>query len=123
MNDSPKGLLKTKSNKVTAGTQGYAGGPLVWSTSGYGLLADSDGGSINISDDNLTFTDSSKKDINYFVMVGEPKNIMSSISQISGKSPMFPKWAMGFTNSEWGIDQKELTSIVDTYRQKANTYR
>lgn len=118
MNDSPKGLIKKKSNKITAGTQGYAGGPLVWSTSGYGLLADSDGGSINISDDNLAFNNSSKQDVNYFVMVGEPKSIMASISQISGKSPMFPKWSMGFTNSEWGIDQKELTSIVDTYRQK-----
>ena len=113
-----KGYLKRIGHNVTAGTQGYAGGPLVWSTSGYGLLVDSDGGAFDISGDNLNFTNSSKKDVNYFVMVGEPKNIMSSISQVSGKSPMFPKWAMGFTNSEWGIDQKELTSIVDTYRQK-----
>ncbi|MDR3597551.1 TIM-barrel domain-containing protein [Clostridium sp.] len=117
-NDSPKGLLRKNLSEVTAGKQGYAGGPLVWSTSGYGLLVDSDGGSFDIGNDNLNFTESSKKDVNYFVMVGEPKNIMTSISQISGKSPMFPKWAMGFTNSEWGIDQKELTSIVDTYREK-----
>lgn len=116
--DSPKGLIKKNTIDVIAGAQGYAGGPLVWSTSGYGLLVDSDGGTFDIRSDNLKFTDSSKKDVNYFVMVGEPKSILESVSKISGKAPMFPKWAMGFTNSEWGIDQKELTSIVDTYREK-----
>ncbi|MBU6200056.1 MAG: DUF5110 domain-containing protein, partial [Xanthomonadaceae bacterium] len=30
----------------------------------------------------------------------------------------FPKWAMGFTNSQWGIDEKELLDIVRTYRAK-----
>jgi alpha-glucosidase len=31
---------------------------------------------------------------------------------------MFPKWSLGFNNSEWGIDQKELERDVDLYRQK-----
>ncbi|WP_297421336.1 TIM-barrel domain-containing protein [Clostridium sp.] len=117
-NDSPKGIIRKTSVNITAGTQGYAGGPLVWSTSGYGVLVDSDGGIFKIGNNDLNFGNGSKSDVNCFIMVGEPKSIMTSISEISGKSPMFPKWATGFTNSEWGIDEKELTSIVDTYRQK-----
>lgn len=43
----------------------------MWSTSGYGLFVDSEGGAFDISGDNLNFTNSSKKDVNYFVMVGD----------------------------------------------------
>ena len=116
--DKVEGILRTSSIDVIAGIQGYAGGPVVWTTSGYGVLVDSDGGTFNIEDTNLKFKDSSKKDIEYYVMIGAPKDIVSSISTISGKSPMFPKWATGFTNSQWGMNEKQLVSIVDTYRDK-----
>jgi len=31
---------------------------------------------------------------------------------------MPPKWTLGFLNSQWGSDEKEVRAIVDTYRSK-----
>lgn len=113
-------LLKqfNKTIPIKAGMQGYCGGPFVWSTDGYGVLVDTDGGNLSLSKDKINFSKISKKDIECYIIVGTPKEILAGLSNISGKSPMFPKWAMGFTNSEWGIDEDELLSIVNTYRKK-----
>lgn len=116
--DSSELILRNEGDDVEAGEQGDCGAPLIWSTKGYGVLVDSDGGYFTISGDKMSFEESSKEDVNYYVMVGNPNEIMSTTAEISGKPPMFPKWAMGFTNTEWGIDEKELTNIVNTYRSK-----
>ncbi|WDU83099.1 hypothetical protein [Caloramator sp. Dgby_cultured_2] len=38
--------------------------------------------------------------------------------KISGRYPLFPKWSMGFMNTEWGIDERELIETIDTYRKR-----
>ena len=38
--DASAGLLRSGKQKITAGEQGHAGAPLVWSTAGYGVLVD-----------------------------------------------------------------------------------
>lgn len=116
--DSSDKLIRNTGNTVEAGKQGDAGAPLVWSTKGYGLLINSITGKFNITKGSLEFDESSKKDAEYYIMLGNPNEIMESTANISGKAPMFPKWAMGFTNSEWSIDEKELNDIVDKYRSK-----
>lgn len=116
--NSKAGMLRTGEIEVKAGKQGYAGGPLVWSTSGYGILVDSNKGKFDLKDSEIGFADSSKEDTEYYVMVGNPNEIIAAVGSISGRAPMFPKWAMGFTNSEWNIDEKELNQIIDTYRAK-----
>ncbi|GKT32043.1 Glycoside hydrolase family 31 like protein, partial [Aduncisulcus paluster] len=59
-----------------------------------------------------------KKDVEYYLMVGNPEQIMDNVSDISGKAPMLPKWAMGFMNTEWGIDEAEMRDMVSQYRAK-----
>jgi alpha-glucosidase (family GH31 glycosyl hydrolase) len=134
---------------------GAGGAPFTWTTRGYGLLVDSDGGFFTMGDDRLAFSygfpghpveteterQSSKKSVStagyawrknaahpcvyprrnsltYFLMVGPPENIFQSLMEITGRSKMFPKWAVGFTNSQWGIDQTELIDIVNGYRAR-----
>lgn len=116
--DSYKKILRNVGGTVSAGTQGNCGAPFIWTTGGYGLLVDSDGGEFFIDDTGLEFSNGSRKDTEYYVIAGKPAEIMQAVADISGKSPMFPKWSMGFSNSEWGIDEKELLSIVNTYRSK-----
>lgn len=116
--DASANILRKDEVDVKAGMQGYCGGPFAWSTKGYGVLVDSDGGTFNIEDDKLEFTDGSRKDTEYYVFAGKPADIMGAVAKVSGNSPMYPKWAMGFTNSQWGIDENQLLSIVDTYRKK-----
>ena len=116
--DVSTGLLRQGKQKITAGEQGHAGAPLVWSSAGYAVLVDTIGGQFNLAHGRIQASGSSRKDTDYYLIVGAPKTIFRAVADLSGHSQLFPKWAMGFTNSQWGIDQKELLSIVDTYRAK-----
>ena len=115
--------LRTGSNKVESGSQGHAGGPFTWTTSGYGILVDSDGGYINLGDTYLTYSNISKVDTEYYILVGNPTEILQAQAKVSGTSPMFPKWATGFTNTQWGwyggsTAEEQLKNVINTYRAK-----
>jgi alpha-glucosidase (family GH31 glycosyl hydrolase) len=116
--DASAGLLRTGTQTVTAGEQGHAGAPLVWSTAGYGVLIDTVGGTFHLDGSRIAAGGTSRKDLDYYLIAGAPKQIFADVARVSGHTPLFPKWAMGFTNSQWGIDEKELLQIVDTYRAK-----
>jgi len=115
--DASVGLLRTGKQLATAGEQGHAGAPLVWTTAGYGILLDSVGAHFNLSGTRIDAT-MSRDHPDYYVIVGAPEAIFGAVAAISGCTPLFPKWAMGFTNSQWSIDEKELLQIVDEYRAK-----
>ena len=112
------GLLRSGKWVAQAGKQGHAGAPFVWSTRGYGLLVDCDGADFDLADNRITVSDFSRRDADYYILVGTPEELFGELAKLSGPAPLFPKWAMGFTNSQWGIDQKELLDIVKTYRAK-----
>ncbi len=64
-------------------------------------------------------TDSSaKKNMDFYFVFGSPVEVFTGMTDVTGKPPLFPKYTMGFINTQWGIDQTELLSIVTTYRQK-----
>ena len=114
----PGGLLRSGSQDAKAGAQGNAGAPFVWSTAGYGILADAIGAHFDLAADRLTAQGATAPIRTIYLFAGKPQWIFSGLANISGHSALFPKWAMGFTNSQWSIDQKELLSIVKTYRAK-----
>jgi alpha-glucosidase len=109
--------LRNGSHKVSAGRQGTGGGPFLWTTAGYGLLWDSDGGTVDLADRSVAIT-ASRSDMRVFVLTGGPREIISAQARLAGYPPLFPKFAHGFMNTEWGIDQKELLNDVATYRRK-----
>jgi alpha-glucosidase (family GH31 glycosyl hydrolase) len=112
------GLLRTGRQVAEAGKQGHAGAPFAWSTAGYGLLVDCDGAVFELAGGSITVDDYGRPDADYYILAGTPAELLGAVSKISGPAPLFPKWAMGFTNSQWGIDQEELLDIVKTYRAK-----
>jgi alpha-glucosidase (family GH31 glycosyl hydrolase) len=117
-------------HQARAWVQGGAGAPFVWTTSGYGLLIDSDNGYIQLTGTALNFfygripddmdrrRYDKRNNLLYYLFVGSPKEILRAAAEVSGFAPMFPRWAMGFTNSQWGIDETELIRIVGLYRAK-----
>lgn len=123
-------LLRNDSNhSAHAGQQGDAGGPFIWSSAGYGVLIDSDGGYpyTNSSEGKLEFyyggipTEGrryAKSDVEYYVMLGTPKEIMGAYADITGSTPMLPDWSLGFSNFEWDTNETEMLSMIDTYRAK-----
>ncbi|MDK2807507.1 MAG: hypothetical protein PWP24_238 [Clostridiales bacterium] len=127
--DNGELLRNNNTSAATAGQQGNSGGPFLWSSAGYGLLVDSDGGYpyTNATDKKMEFyyggtpTEGRryvKQDVEYYILLGAPKEILKSYYKITGTSPMMPRWSLGFSNFEWNIDETELTNMVDTYRAK-----
>lgn len=112
-----EGMLRTGYRTITAGEQGHAGAPFVWTTAGYGVLIDGVGGQIALGDSRIDAR-MFEGGADYYVFLGDPHAIFGALARVSGRTPLFPKWAMGFTNSQWGIDQKELLDIVQGYRQR-----
>lgn len=112
------GMLRDGRQVARAGKQGHAGAPFVWSTAGYGVLVDCDGAAFELAGGRITVDDFKRPDADYYILVGTPEELFGELAKLSGPAPLFPKWAMGFTNSQWGIDQKELLDIVGTYRAK-----
>jgi alpha-glucosidase (family GH31 glycosyl hydrolase) len=112
------GLLRSGEWVARAGKQGHAGAPFVWSTKGYGLLVDCGGADFDLVGDRIAVSDFNRPDPDYYVLAGTPAELFGELAKLSGPAPLFPKWAMGFTNSQWGIDQKELLDIVKTYRAR-----
>ncbi|HEY8586342.1 MAG TPA: TIM-barrel domain-containing protein [Rhodanobacter sp.] len=116
--DASAGLLRTGTQVATAGKQGHAGAPLVWSSAGYGVLLDADGATFELAPGTIKVSGSAGGRDDYYILIGTPTQIFGALAKLTGRSPLFPKWAMGFTNSQWGIDQTELLQLVDTYRAR-----
>jgi len=112
-----QGLLRNNGAPIAAGTQGDGGAPLAYTTH-WGVLVDSIDGRFTNNDGTLTFSKGSRKSIEAYVFLGPPKQTIAAVTALSGPAPMPPKWSLGFMNSEWGTDQKEIKDIVATYRQK-----
>ena len=94
---------------LNSGAQGHAGAPFVWSTAGYGVLVDTMGSrsrKIDLRDEQYhPFLDTSKNDVDaYLLLGGRPEDYSVHLAKISGRTPLFPKWAMGLTNSQWGAN-------------------
>jgi alpha-glucosidase len=114
----PGGLLRRGTQVAAAGAQGDAGAPFLWSTAGFGVLSDSSRAVFHLAQGSLRVSKLERPDPDIYLIIGEPKAIFAAVANLSGHAPLFPKWSLGFINSQWGIDEKELLQIVRTYRTK-----
>jgi alpha-glucosidase len=117
MRENGGNILRNNGSIIAAGNQGDAGAPWFFSTS-YGVLIDSNGGVFNTRDDSVEFSSDSRNELEYFVFVGKPLEVMSGLSLITGRPPLPPKWSLGFINSQWGATEDEVKHLAATYRAK-----
>ncbi len=117
MRENGGGLIRNHGSEVAAGVQGEAGAPWFFTTR-FGVLIDSDGGGFDARDNEVRFWGDSRADMEYFVIAGQPMQVISSFSSLTGRPPMPPKWTLGFINSQWGVSETELRQIASTYRAK-----
>ncbi len=118
---------------LNARWHGSETGPFAWTTGaaskrGFGVLWDNDGGSVAFSSTTLEMNktnercvsavSSTKLDTLWFAMVGTPTEITQAMIELSGRPQMFPKYAQGFGNTEWGINEEELRSHINAYRSR-----
>jgi alpha-glucosidase (family GH31 glycosyl hydrolase) len=112
-----RGLLRNDGAPVAAGSQGDGGAPIAYTTK-WGVLIDSIDGQFNNDADQLEFSHGSRKDVEAYFVLGPPKRMIQVTTDLTGHAAMPPKWALGFMNSQWGTDEKMVTSIVEEYRRK-----
>ena len=111
-------ITSTGSFSIFSGDHGFTAAPFIWTTAGYGILWDADPSSVSIANTSFTILQPGAEELTYYVVVGTPSAIFAGVADLSGHAPLFPKFALGFMNSEWGITETELRNDVQTYRQK-----
>ena len=105
---------------IRAGCEGQTGGPLLWSNQGYGVFVNTDGGFCHVrSDTEVRFFDVTRPSVTYYVMAGTAYEVQQAVAELTGLPPMFPKWALGFSNSEFKDMNEELcVKNVEGYRSR-----
>jgi alpha-glucosidase (family GH31 glycosyl hydrolase) len=111
------GLTRDAGAPVKAAAQGDGGAPLAYTTE-WGTLIDSVDGEFANANGVLEFNHGSRKNVEAYLVLGPPKRTIEVATDLTGHPPMFPRWALGFMNSQWGTTEAEVTSIVATYRAK-----
>ena len=103
---------------IFAGSNGGAGAPFLWSTNGFGVLWDSDGGGTAIEPNSFAINQPTKVNFKYFLLAGRPREIFRGVGEVSGFPPLVPKYVVGFMNFEWGMIQTELLRHIEGYRSR-----
>ena len=115
MNVKNASLTRSGEIGAKAGIQGNGGAPLFF-TRRYAVLVDSVGGGFSIDGNKIGFHEGSRKELEFFIVVGDPLETRKGLADLSGHSPMPPRWALGFMNSQWGLSESEMREIVLRYR-------
>ena len=115
--DTGAGVLRSSGAIVKLGQQGDGGAPFFFTTK-YGVLVDSDGGRFESRNATMRFSGSSRPDLEFFAIVGEPMEIMEGLARLTGASPMPPRWTLGFLNSQWGATEAQINAIATGYRKR-----
>jgi len=95
--------------------------PLIVSTNHYGILWDNYSlGEFNDTKGEFYLWSEVADEINYFFIFGENTDkIVAEYRQLTGKAPMFPKWAFGYMQSKQKYNtQDEIVSIVKKFREQ-----
>lgn len=109
---------------------GYGGntadisGTFFASTGGYGIFFDNtyqytafDMGQENSN--YYTFSAPDGEMVYYFLNGPAMSDVYAKFSDLSGKAPLPPKWALGYVQSKYGYDSwNEVHQVVDTFRAK-----
>lgn len=105
---------------IRSGAEGQTGGPFLWSNRGYGVFVTTEGGFCHVrSDTDVRFFDLSGDAVSYYVVAGSAYDVQQAVAELTGKPPMFPKWALGFSNSEFADMNEELCAKnVEGYRSR-----
>jgi alpha-glucosidase len=105
---------------VRAGSEGNTGGPLLWSNQGFGIYVDTDRAECTVaSPDAVRFSGLSKVNVEFYVIAGDAYAIQDCVARLTGQAPMFPKWAVGFSNSEFAeMNEARCLANVNGYRAR-----
>ena len=92
--------------------------PLIISSAGYALYFENAGsGNFDLgktNKDQLEYTTQSGN-VSYFLLAGNNDKILNSYTQLTGKQPLPPRWALGFIQSRFGY--KSAKETIETAKK------
>ncbi len=111
---------------IKPGQQGDSGTPFIWTTSGFGIMSDSEVGTFNLNGTSLTIDRNNdprgrscqRQSHVIYLMCGSPHEIMKGFYGVTGHYDLPPLWALGFIDCEWGNSQSEALSDLNEYRNR-----
>ncbi|MBW4693694.1 MAG: glycoside hydrolase family 31 protein [Lyngbya sp. HA4199-MV5] len=73
----------------------------------------------NSFDAHFTFSDTATATfeggaLRYYIAVGEPQQLLERYTELTGRSPLPPRWALGYHQSHWGYETEE--AVRKTYQ-------
>lgn len=104
----------------------YMANPYFTSSKGYAILFDNSSRTVfdlgGTSDDTSSFSSLNPNPggdlIYYFIYGPSQKQLVSSYSDIAGKSFFAPEWAYGNIQCHYGYTQEDIEEVAETYREK-----
>ncbi|TDU02585.1 alpha-D-xyloside xylohydrolase [Streptomyces sp. 846.5] len=94
--------------------------PLLVSDRGYGLLWNSPAiGRVELAETGTRWVADSARQIDYWVTVGQPAEILGHYADATGHTPVLPEWAAGFWQCKLRYrTQEELLEVAREYKRR-----
>lgn len=93
--------------------------PFIYSSLGYGFIWNNPAiGSVELSANRTRWSVEATKKIDFVVIGGSPKEIASTLADLTGHAPVMPHWATGFWQSRLRYEtQEELLTVARRYKE------
>lgn len=94
--------------------------PFVISSRGYGFLWNNPAiGSVSFASNGTTWIANNTKKIDYWVTAGSPSEIEENYSEVTGRAPVMPEYAMGFWQCKLRYsNQDEVIKVAKEYKKR-----
>lgn len=90
--------------------------PYVYSSLGYGFLWNMPStGTVELGMNRTRWCSDCAKTMDYVVIAGSPKEACFKLTELTGHSPLIPKWALGFWQSRLRYERQEV--VLDVARK------
>lgn len=93
--------------------------PYVYSSRGYGFIWNNPAvGNVELSANRTRWSVGATRKIDYVVIVGGPKSVTETLTDLTGHAPVMPHWATGFWQSRLRYEtQEQLLEVARRYKE------
>lgn len=94
--------------------------PYVYSSLGYGFIWNNPAvGSVELSNNRTRWSVDATRKIDFVVIAGSPKEVSSTLADLTGHAPVMPHWATGFWQSRLRYEtQEDLLEVARRYKKE-----
>lgn len=93
--------------------------PYVYSSLGYGFLWNVPStGTVELANNRTRWSSDCAKKIDYVVIEGNPKQVCSKLTDLTGHAPIMPEWGLGFWQCKLRYEnQEQVLSVARKYKE------